>query len=331
MAGKFIDVFGRRLPTIITLLIFAIFSFAIPLVTNVWQLILLRFGQGLCVGTFVTAKRAIFIDIYDMQEVKKILPWVTVAWSIGPIVAPAIGGYIQHYFNWQANFYFLGLYAVVVAIFEYILVQETLKIKAKFDWYSIISTYKALFQSSEFVSSIVNNGLLYSMVILFGLVGSFFIQTKLNFTPVEFGKVALTLGFAWLFGGLFNRILLNYNMQIKIKISLIALFITALVMLVLGFIYMNIYVILIPAFIIHFMAGFCFNNYFSYAMTIFPEYAATASGVLGSITYIVTSISSSLFSALLPRSSQIPIAIGYLVICSIVGLVFYSQLNRHKG
>lgn len=327
IAGKFIDIYGRRRPTIITLLIFAMFSFSIPFVTSIYQLILLRFAQGFCVGVFVTAKRAVFIDIYTKDEVKKVLPWVTIAWSIGPIVAPAIGGYLQHYFNWQANFYFLGIYATLVALAEYIFIAETLKVRSLLSLPDVITTYKTLFSNMEFVSSIINNGLLYSMVILFGLVGSFFIQTKLNFTPVEFGKVALGLGFAWLLGGLSNRILLNYNMQNKIKFGLIAIVVIALIMILLGFKFMNIYVIVIPAFLIHFMAGFCFNNYFSYAMTIFPQYAATASGVLGSITYIVTSFSSSFFGAVLPRTSQIPIAIGYLIICLGVWLIFYLQLK----
>ncbi|MCH9769652.1 MAG: MFS transporter, partial [Gammaproteobacteria bacterium] len=60
--------------------------------------------------------RAIAIDIYKGAEFKKCVAYLAIAWALGPILAPAIGGYLQHYFSWRAPFYFLTAYGVIVFI-----------------------------------------------------------------------------------------------------------------------------------------------------------------------------------------------------------------------
>uniref|UniRef100_A0AAU6WN91 Major facilitator superfamily (MFS) profile domain-containing protein n=1 Tax=Chryseobacterium endophyticum TaxID=1854762 RepID=A0AAU6WN91_9FLAO len=52
---------------------------------------------------------------------------MTIVWSVGPIIAPFIGGYLQKNFGWQSNFYVLAGYSALLLISEFIFSGETLK------------------------------------------------------------------------------------------------------------------------------------------------------------------------------------------------------------
>ena len=57
---------------------------------------------------------------------------MTIVWSLGPIIAPFIGGYLQKSFGWQSNFTVLAAYSLIILIAELIFSGETIKNKTLF-------------------------------------------------------------------------------------------------------------------------------------------------------------------------------------------------------
>jgi MFS family permease len=326
IAGNIIDAYGRRKITIISLLAFSCFSFCIPQIDSIGMLLLLRFLQGLCVGFFMVSKRAIIVDIYSGIKLQSMLIYTTIAWSLGPIVAPGIGGYLQSFFGWKSCFYFLAGYSFALAMLEFVFVPETIKNKAILNFTNIKSAYSEILSDSKFNLGVLSLGFSYAMVMLFNLLGSFLVQVTLGYTPIEYGHYALVMGFAWMCGGLVNRRLLNLSLMSKMRVAIICAISLAIIMFMISLKSENIYTILIPAFFMHCLAGFIFNNYFAYCLSMFPRYAGTAGGIAGSGAYVVTFLGSSILAGMLPSSAVTSLAAGYFIL-AIACWLLYKKIN----
>lgn len=111
-AGSIVDSFGRYKISMISLALFVV-SFLITATTqNIFVIYAMRVLQGMLSGFAVVSKRAFFVDVYDGEERKHYLSIMTIVWSVGPIIAPFIGGYLQKIFGWQSNFYVLAGYSL---------------------------------------------------------------------------------------------------------------------------------------------------------------------------------------------------------------------------
>ena len=109
-AGAVVDAFGRYKVSIVSLFLF-IFSFWWTAQTeNIYIIYLMRIVQGILSGFAVVSKRAYFVDVYEGEQRKHFLSIMTIVWSLAPIVAPFIGGYLQSNFGWQSNFIALSVY-----------------------------------------------------------------------------------------------------------------------------------------------------------------------------------------------------------------------------
>jgi DHA1 family bicyclomycin/chloramphenicol resistance-like MFS transporter len=123
--GALSDAWGRRALLIIGIVLYTGASFLAASASSIGMLILMRFVQGLGVAAPGVLARAIASDSFDSERLPHITNYITLAWALGPIVAPLIGGYLQHVFGWKAIFYFLTAYGCIVLLLIYVLLPET--------------------------------------------------------------------------------------------------------------------------------------------------------------------------------------------------------------
>jgi len=288
-AGSIVDSFGRYRITLISLALF-VFSFIITAQTeNIFVIYAMRILQGILSGFAVVAKRAFFVDVYEGDERKHYLSIMTIVWSVGPIIAPFIGGYLQKSLGWQSNFYVLAGYSLLLFIFEFIFSGETLKIKKILSFTLLVKEYDMMFRAKDFFYGMLMCGLSYSMIMFFNLCGSFIIEHKMGYSEVVAGYVSLILGFAWMLGGFFGKALINRAFLPKIRFANYLQLGLILLMFTASFFLNTIYSLVAFAFVIHVTAGFVFNNYFSYCIGRFPNSAGIAGGLTGGMAFIITS------------------------------------------
>jgi MFS family permease len=209
---------------------------------------------------------------------------------------------------------------------EFVFVPETIKNKAILNFTNIKSAYSEILSDSKFNLGVLSLGFSYAMVMLFNLLGSFLVQVTLGYTPIEYGHYALVMGFAWMCGGLVNRRLLSLSLMSKMRVAIICAISLAIIMFMISLKSENIYTILIPAFFMHCLAGFIFNNYFAYCLSMFPRYAGTAGGIAGSGAYVVTFLGSSILAGMLPSSAVTSLAAGYFIL-AIACWLLYKKIN----
>ena len=123
--GSLLDSFGRFWLNIGALIVFAAASFVIASSGNIYVIYLMRAIHGIAVATIVVSKRAYFIDIYSGEKLKHYVSLFSIIWASAPIVAPFIGGFLQAAFGWESNFYFLGIFTLVILVFDLIFGGES--------------------------------------------------------------------------------------------------------------------------------------------------------------------------------------------------------------
>jgi multidrug resistance protein len=312
--GLLLDVFGRYKISLAALLLFSGSCIIIAVAGNIWIIYMMRIIQGICTAFTVVVCRAFFSDIYEGERKKHYLSLMTIVWSAGPIVAPFVGGYLEHIFGWRSNFYFLAIYGVLLFILQLIFFGETVRKRIPLNVASIGASYKTLFHANDFIFGIVLLGVSYAMIMLFSLSGPFIIEHRMGYSPIVMGYVSLILGFAWMCGGFISKGLIRTNFLVKIQVAFGVQLLLIVLMIFTSYIITNIFTLVLLAFLIHVTAGFIFNNYFTYCLSRFPHIAGVAGGVTGGLAYTLTSILSYGSVAIVKPISQATVGVGYSAI-----------------
>jgi MFS transporter, DHA1 family, multidrug resistance protein len=326
--GVLSDSFGRRKILLISGLFYTAVSFLSVFAPNIYVLILCRFLQGLGVAGLGVVIRAVAMDRFSGLALTKAMNYVSISWSLGPIVGPFIGGYLQHYFNWQADFYFFGVYGLVMFIAVFALLPETLHDLVPLDAVKISKTVREILFHPVFFLTAMVAAIIYALVVIFNMIGPFLIQTVLKYSVVAYGRAALLLGFCYFLGNIINRVAINYFKPMRVVLfAMIAALLVSVLMVTFGvFTQINLYVILIPTALLFFLCGFIVPNLMGRYGTIFPKNSGTVSAISGLLvaggSFLITS-----FATLFKTNNQMPLASMYIVIL-LVSLILLMRSRR---
>ncbi len=330
--GVLSDSFGRRKVLLISAVFFTIVSFACILSPNVFVLETLRFLQGICIAGLAVVVRAMVVDVFSGSELSKATNYFTLSWSLGPIIAPFIGGNLENYFGWQANFILFGLYGLFIFIYAFVKLPETNSHLSVLSFSQTYNNLREIITAPVFMIITTVSAIGYAIIVLFNVVGPFFIEMVLKYSVTQYGNIALVLGFAYFLGATANRFVIGYfNNKSLLLFGLISSLTGSILMLLLGFtLGMNLFVVLIPIFLIFFFIGFIVPNALAETMAMFSSIAGTASAVFGTITGIIVFLVT-MFGSRLKTTSQIPLAFTYFCLLVISIMLFYiSGKLEHK-
>lgn len=329
--GSVVDSFGRYKINILSILVFTITSMAIIFAPNIYWIFGYRFLQGIAISFIVVCKRSFFIDVYTGEKRKHYTSMLTVVWATAPILAPFLGGYLQEYVGWRANFYLLFFYGIIMLLLEIRYSGETIKIRQPFDFKSIIKVYKMLLSHVDFTVGIILLGFSYTMVMVFGMSIPFIVEHSYHLSPIVSGYSALLSGVAIFLGGISGKLLINRPFYQKLFVANMIQMITALLMFLSANLSIGLPGLLLFVFIIHLCQGFTYNVYFTYCITRFPENAGTSSGIASGVCYIIFSFLSYLIANFLNVQDQSGLSISYMFCIGailLLLLIFKPALSR---
>src|SRR5690625_3194614 len=108
--------FGRKNYFMASVFLFTLASFFCGHASNIEELIIFRFIQGIAGGGMAPTAQAILIETWPSEELGMAMAMFGMGAVLGPLVGPVLGGYITVHFSWRWCFY-INIPMCIVALF----------------------------------------------------------------------------------------------------------------------------------------------------------------------------------------------------------------------
>ena len=320
--GPISDHYGRKPIVILGFLLYIMLITVFLLFPTVRSLMVSRFLQGLVLAAAIVPCRSILSDVATGDLYKKLINYMTISWSFGVVFSPVIGGYLQHYFGWQYNFYFLLAYSSCALLAFVCIYKETHFPEASFSIRVAGQNYLGLLSDIQFVSSLFLLGLLSSLIILFNIVAPFLVQVQLELTSISYGNLAFLIGVAWLLGNIASRLFIASPMKVRLQYAILGLLLSSVFMVIVSqTMPLSRLSLGLGTWFVVFFGGFIFPIFVSDNLARYRNMASTSNALLFAGIWVVCSGATSLASHL-KDINQIPLSFALLSAAVTVALIY---------
>ena len=114
--GPLSDKYGRKVPLMLTLVLFAISSALCIAATSIWVFVALRFIQGLGASGGVVLSRSIATDLCSGKALATVMALIGAISGIAPVLSPILGGWVLSFSDWRMVFVILLAIGIVLLI-----------------------------------------------------------------------------------------------------------------------------------------------------------------------------------------------------------------------
>jgi DHA1 family bicyclomycin/chloramphenicol resistance-like MFS transporter len=280
--GSLSDRYGRRPVLLSGLVLFLIGSALSAVATSVIPLVLGRLVQAIGAGCGLTLSRAIAQDVYGPGRIVKAIAYLTMAYTIGPMISPMVGGILIDTFGWRSVFGFSLALGGVIALIAYFAVFESRppspdnRLKG-----SVLRNYAELFRHLRFTAFVLQSGFVTGTFLATATAASSLLKDLLHRPSTEFGIYFLLFPFGFLSGSFItSRIGNRAANETMVLIGSLLLFVAVAVQssLLLGG-HVTPLTLFAPGFFITMAQGLSLSYAQSGAMATNTKLAGTAAGV----------------------------------------------------
>ena len=329
--GPLSDRFGRKLPLLGGLGIYALCALAIVFVPTFTGLLALRFMQGIGAAATRVITISIVRDVYGGRMMAEVMSLVMVVFMIVPVIAPSIGQLIMIFAEWHMIFVVICLFAGLVATLVTLRLPETLAVEHRrpFTVKSILGAFRIVLTNRVSLGYSLAASFLFGS--LFGFINS--AQQILvgvydlgHWFPLAFAGFAGTMAVSSFTN---SRLVQRYGMRRLSHGALIGFVVISVVWVgasVLGALDLWLFAVIYA--LLMFQFGLIGPNFNAMAMEPLGHVAGTASSVLG----FTQTIGGAVIGAFLGQAfdgTVTPLAMGFLGV-SIIGLIFVFIAEKGK-
>jgi len=282
--GPLSDRFGRKPVLLAGLGLAVLASVACSFAQTLPELIAARFLQALGGATGMVMSRAIIRDLYSRDRIGAMISLVVAVMMIAQMLSPLAGGLLQIALSWRAIFIALTVLSILVTIGIAAALPETRRAGDRAEGRGFRADLSSLFSSRGFIGYVLCQVLASSIIFTFAGGGPYVVVTQMGRSGAEYGAWFATGGFAYVLGNLCCvRFAPHHSLQRLIWFGLALQFAGAVLNLIWGVTGLN----QIPSwlFITHMLMtfgnAFVMANSAAGAISIRPQAAGTASGVMG--------------------------------------------------
>jgi Bcr/CflA subfamily drug resistance transporter len=331
ISGILTDAFGRRLLILGGLCGFVLISLAAATIPNIEVLLIARFLQGLMLGTLAVIVRAILADILPAEKLVALGVMIGMMWGIGPIIGPVIGGYLQTYYGYQAGFFFFAIVGALGLLAVFTLVPETCIHRYPLQLQILKQNFTQLLSHNQFIALSILMGLNYSLVIIFNTAGPFLIQTKLHYSAIQFGDLALYLGMVFLVATSVCRYLLTkFNDKHLFFVSVNLFWMLAIFFVIVSYVLnQGVILIAIASAVMFLSCGMLFPLSMGKGMSLFSHIPGSATATMYLINTMITSTSAAIISLINMQDSK-SLMWTYLFLTSTAMLIYWKLIHNPK-
>ncbi|KAI9320593.1 major facilitator superfamily domain-containing protein [Dichotomocladium elegans] len=121
------DTRGRRPVYLATLSVYIMASIGVALVPNYALLLVFRMLQAFGASSVIAIGAGTIADISPPAERGGYLGWYSLGFNVGPLIGPALGGLLSHYFGWRSIFWTMAIVCGVHCLILGFCLPETLR------------------------------------------------------------------------------------------------------------------------------------------------------------------------------------------------------------
>jgi DHA1 family bicyclomycin/chloramphenicol resistance-like MFS transporter len=280
--GSLSDRYGRR-PVLLSGLVLFLVGSAISLAANsVSVLVVGRLVQAIGAGCGITLVRAIAQDVYGQARLVKAIAYLTMFYTLGPMISPMVGGILIDAFGWRSVFGFALLLGSAISLAAYMAVFESRPpSQVNRTNGSVLRNYFDLFRHVRFTAFVLQTGCCTASFLVTASAASSLMKELLHRPSTEFGIYFLLFPFGFLSGNFItsrvgNR-LANETMVLAGSILSLATITTQSTLLLTG--HVTPLTLFVPGFFITMAQGLSLSYAQAGAMETNPKLAGTAAGV----------------------------------------------------
>jgi DHA1 family bicyclomycin/chloramphenicol resistance-like MFS transporter len=335
--GSLSDRYGRR-PVLLSGLVLFLVGSAISLAANsVSALVLGRLVQAIGAGCGITLVRAIAQDVYGAARLVKAIAYLTMFYTLGPMISPMVGGILIDAFGWRSVFGFALVLGSLISLAAYLAVFESRPPSpATRNSGNVLRNYFELFRNARFTAFVLQTGFCTGSFLVAATAASSMMKELLHRPSTEFGIYFLLFPFGFLSGNFItSRIgsrLPNETMVLAGSLLSLAAISTQSTLLLSG--HVTPLTLFVPGFFITMAQGLSLSYAQAGAMATAPKLAGTAAGVGVFVQNFVGAAFAQLYGMLangtpvpLTRTTAISASLGLVVAV----IPFLVARRRGKG
>jgi len=289
--GPLSDRFGRRPVLVAGVGLYVAASVACVFATTIETLIIGRLVQGLTACSGPVLGRAIIRDIYGPTRSAKVLATIGLALAISPAVAPIIGGYLQLWFGWRANFVFLGVVGISILAAVTALLAETNPYRdpRALDARRLFGAARSLVTDRRYWGYTLAVGFVFAGLMAFTAGSPFVFIKGLGLSPERFGMLSVFNVLGFVAGSLAamrltQRLGIDRLLLAGVGLSLAGGGVMAVIAAT-G--HVGVVGVIAPMMVFAIGLGIVLPNGIAGALAPFPKIAGTASALLGFVQMVV--------------------------------------------
>ncbi|SRR5579885_1540320 len=312
--GSLSDKYGRRPVLLIGLCLFLIGSLVSALAGSIPVLILGRLIQATGAGCGITLSRAIARDAYGPTALVKAIAYLTMAYTIGPMMAPAMGGLLIDHLGWRSEFVFALLAGTAITLGAFFVVRETRTLPERRATTGLLRHYGVLLCDRRFIAFALQSGLMSFQFFAIAAASPFLMKDLLGRDATEFGLYFLCFPLGFCAG---NAISSRLSGKVALETMVLAgsVLCAAAVVGQDAFIlsgHVSPLILFLPGGVMSFAQGLSLPNAQAGAMRVQPELAGTAAGLGVFIQNLLSALGAQVYGILADGTPLPMIAIATL-------------------
>jgi len=279
--GPVSDLFGRRRVLLISMAVFSLASLGTILAPTAEIFLAFRMLQA-SIATGMALSRAIVRDMVDEARAASMIAYVTLGMSIVPMLGPVVGGALDEWFGWQANFMMLFVLGLAVFAMTWADLGET-TVNRPTSFREQVRDYPELLTSPRFWGYVLTTACASGMFFAYLGAAPFIGSNIYDLSPSELGLLFGVTGAGYGLGNFFSG---RFSMRVGVTRMIVlgnAVMAVGLALQWLALLSSSAWVFFGPFLIVGIGNGLVLPNSNAGMLSVRPNLAGSASGLGGAI------------------------------------------------
>jgi DHA1 family bicyclomycin/chloramphenicol resistance-like MFS transporter len=331
LIGTISDRFGRRAVLLWGLVVYVMAAALCSLALSFEALLAGRLLQGLASAAPRVITISVVRDCYKGRRMASVMSLSMMVFMAVPVLAPSLGQLIILVAPWRGIFGFLTLYGLVMLLWVFLRMPETLQAAAR----RPMAPREVLASFREVLTTRCTLGYALASGAMFAAMFGFLVSAQQVFRdvfglgvyfPLAFAAVALTMSLSSFLNA---RLVGRLGMTVIAHSAVAAFTLLSAVMALLariGLLGFIPFMLLLAG--IMFLVGMVFSNFNALAMEPQGQRAGTASSLIGSISTLIAALIGSMIGQAYD-GTLVPLSTGYLALALItIGIIAVTEKGR---